>query len=698
MIKVYYKNSAGSVIDLAGKNYKMHKATDLLSYRWQWINSEYINKIESFSMEYAEKTITVSIMASNREEYIKALDTISDAFEYDVKMLSPGKLYVGDYYLSCYIISADQEQFNPHRLRTNKIYGILAESGQWMKETEYDLSVLTQMEDESDLFLKTAHITGYPVNLLVPPKYVEASGQGTTTQYVSAAPNIEKLLLYGITKKEGDNLRCMERAVMNIMETGTGKIDMSQNVICRLHGLPAEVGNCTIDGVEYLSDEYNCAGEVHRYYKEITLNGSEEWSINYVYDAENGSVSNAYFYLNLEDVLATTAMCDQYEYTSEFKASMSESFTAVTGQLRFTMDEYAGGATPPTGEKWSLDECYEQTVPLFKATLAAAPIKVVYRVEEYVEKTEAATITLPLAEAKFNVEAYDQTGILAISSFYMRYKIRAVSCATYVRNKITPEATGDIWVGTVEMEPDTAYQIVASTEGIAFKVETPEGAVEEVENLYYTATERGVYKIIASLTELQEFYVVVNTGESYEGYPPNDYKIRAAKVGKVVMEQVASDEGEMYMHGDFDTIESDYEVVYELSDYLTSSALDYPYDYTYDLVSARISKHVINHNVVAADFILIVFGPCVNPAVYINGHLYQVNVTLYTGEYLEINSKRKRIYKVKVDGERINCFYQRNRESYIFEKIRPGKQAVLKDGFGIKLTILEERSEARWWS
>lgn len=698
MVKVYYKNSAGSVIDLASKNYKMHKATDLLSYRWSWSNSEYINKIESFSMEYAEKSIMISIMAANREEYAKALDAISDAFEYDVKMLSPGKLYVGDYYLSCYIISADQSQFNPHRLRTDKTYGILAESGQWLKEAEYDLSVLTELEDEADLALKSAHIFNYPINLLQTPKYKEIIGQNAHLKYVSAAPNVKTMHVYGITKKEGATLRCMERAVVHITELETGNINDSQSLTCRLHGIPVTTdGNCFIDGVEYLSDVYFSEGEVRRYYKEVELNGSEEWAVHYDYDSENGTVNNVYFYLNIAGAQKAPALCDRYEYVIDLRDSHTESFTMAEEQLRISMDEYADGVESTNGLPWPITRMYDETVPLFRGKLATTPIKVVYRVAEYVEYAEPANIILPLTETELHVKAIDQKGAFTSCFIYMKYRIRAVENAVCIRNKITPATVGDIWVGTVDMEQGTVYQMVASMEGYVFKVERPDGIVEAVTDVYYTAGETGVHKIIVTITELQEFYVVVNTGESFAGYPPSDYKIRALKEGEVVMEQIATG-SEMYMHGDLDVIESDYNVEYELAEYQGASALDYPYDFPYDLASPRITKYVNNRNVVAADFIMLIYGPCVNPAVYINGHLYQVNVTLYTGEYLEINSKAKRIIKVKADGEEINCFYLRNKDSYIFQKIVPGQQAVVKDGFGIKLTILEERSEARWWS
>lgn len=146
MVKVYYENSAGVVIDFASAVYKMHKATDLLNYKWEYTSSEFINKIESFEMKYAEKSVTVTIKGKTREEYTNALLQIGNAFERDVKTLTPGKLHIGEYYLKCYFISAEQSQFDWHRTKCEKTYGLIAESGQWIRETEYNMSTMTTEE------------------------------------------------------------------------------------------------------------------------------------------------------------------------------------------------------------------------------------------------------------------------------------------------------------------------------------------------------------------------------------------------------------------------------------------------------------------------------------------------------------------------------------------------------------------------
>lgn len=125
--------------------------------------------------------------------------------------------------------------------------------------------------------------------------------------------------------------------------------------------------------------------------------------------------------------------------------------------------------------------------------------------------------------------------------------------------------------------------------------------------------------------------------------------------------------------------------------------LDFPHDYPYDFSNSFAAQELLNSGFVGTDFRIDIFGACVNPQITINGHVYQVLAELAAGEYLTINSARKTIVKTAQDGTQTNLFNDRNKESYIFEKIQPGVNSVTWDGsFNFSVTILEERSEPKW--
>lgn len=125
--------------------------------------------------------------------------------------------------------------------------------------------------------------------------------------------------------------------------------------------------------------------------------------------------------------------------------------------------------------------------------------------------------------------------------------------------------------------------------------------------------------------------------------------------------------------------------------------LDFSYDYPFDYASSVVADKVNNGGFVGSNFRLTIYGPCTNPAVYINSHKYQVNCDVGENEYLTIDSVTKKIYLTKNDGTIENKFGVRNKESYVFEKISAGSNAVTWEGdFGFDVTIIEERSEPKW--
>ena len=131
---------------------------------------------------------------------------------------------------------------------------------------------------------------------------------------------------------------------------------------------------------------------------------------------------------------------------------------------------------------------------------------------------------------------------------------------------------------------------------------------------------------------------------------------------------------------------------------VTDEFLFYPFGYPYRYSMPRDAGFMDNDHYAACDFRMVVYGPCENPEVRINGHLYKVTVHLAEGDYLEIDSRDNTVYQVKLDGRRINLFNQRDKESGIFEKIPTGRCSVYwaTEGFGFDLTLFQERSEPVW--
>lgn len=130
----------------------------------------------------------------------------------------------------------------------------------------------------------------------------------------------------------------------------------------------------------------------------------------------------------------------------------------------------------------------------------------------------------------------------------------------------------------------------------------------------------------------------------------------------------------------------------------TDAYLDYNYDFPYDFKNGLMGGSISNPNFVASNFIMTFYGAVSNPTVFIGGHMYSVAVTIGNGEYLTIDSVNKTIVLTKQNGEQVNCFNERNKDSYIFEKIPSGVSEVTSAHGQIQfdVALLEERSEPKW--
>lgn len=133
------------------------------------------------------------------------------------------------------------------------------------------------------------------------------------------------------------------------------------------------------------------------------------------------------------------------------------------------------------------------------------------------------------------------------------------------------------------------------------------------------------------------------------------------------------------------------------SDPSVGKNLDFAHDLPYDFYSGFNVRDLNNTGFVRTNFKIIIYGAASNPAVFIGGHEYGVNCDIGENEYLTIDSLSKQVYLTGNTGEITNKFNDRNKDSYIFEKIPPGSNPVSWTGdFGFDIILMEERSEPKW--
>ena len=131
----------------------------------------------------------------------------------------------------------------------------------------------------------------------------------------------------------------------------------------------------------------------------------------------------------------------------------------------------------------------------------------------------------------------------------------------------------------------------------------------------------------------------------------------------------------------------------------SDSFLDYEHDYNYDYTMPYGGDVIwqVDHYA-PCEYEMIIYGPCVDPRVTINGHIYQVYATLDENDYLKINSRENSVVQYLANGTQRDLYdYRVKITGSLFDPITPGNVRVVWSGeFGFDLTLFCERSEPRW--
>lgn len=126
--------------------------------------------------------------------------------------------------------------------------------------------------------------------------------------------------------------------------------------------------------------------------------------------------------------------------------------------------------------------------------------------------------------------------------------------------------------------------------------------------------------------------------------------------------------------------------------------LDYPitYNYDYSRKSAGTQNWIID-NFRDNNFEMVIYGPCADPRILINGYPYQIYETLEAGEYILITSREKTITKHLRNGTVQNIFAKRAKDKSVFALIPSGVLTLNWSGeFGFDIKVYKERSVPEW--
>lgn len=138
MMNIYYENSVGTTLDLLSPPYCLQTG-DFFDYEWSFtsVNRRNGEKINSFYKDILKKTMTLSILNFGEESYCNAINHFFDTTEYDVINKTPGKLYVGQQYVECYITASRKSEWESDSSLIDNELDIAIEYPFWISENPY---------------------------------------------------------------------------------------------------------------------------------------------------------------------------------------------------------------------------------------------------------------------------------------------------------------------------------------------------------------------------------------------------------------------------------------------------------------------------------------------------------------------------------------------------------------------------------
>lgn len=201
---IKYVNNIGQEVNLNEMPYKM-LVSDILDYEWEVLTSS--NKITGFGYKVREKKLNIDVHRSKLNGARKNMSVLTEIFEKDILADIPGKLYIDEQYMSCYIKSSDKDNWETDQIIQCE-YGIITDFPFWITETEYAF--------------KTQNITSSS-NKKYPLKYPFRYANGMDNAYV-INPNFTDsnfiLRVYGPVVNPQVNIGCHAYIVNTILEIG----------------------------------------------------------------------------------------------------------------------------------------------------------------------------------------------------------------------------------------------------------------------------------------------------------------------------------------------------------------------------------------------------------------------------------------------------------------------------------------------
>lgn len=149
MMEIYYVNSEGEKIDFLSEEYSLQTG-DLFNWSWEY-KSQNESVISGFKRMIAERKLLFSFRGKSREACYENVNRFIAVIETDILQMKPGALYVGDWYLRCYISQGEMSDWEMDYGCIDCECTLVMDKAVWIRQQNHSFYIQDDNEQGSDL-------------------------------------------------------------------------------------------------------------------------------------------------------------------------------------------------------------------------------------------------------------------------------------------------------------------------------------------------------------------------------------------------------------------------------------------------------------------------------------------------------------------------------------------------------------------
>lgn len=265
MMNIYYENSAGEKLNLLSEPYRLQTG-NLFNYAWDYEYKKYSSRVKftRFYKHISTVPLTLAITGRSEESYCSAINRFCEVTERDVINNTPGKLYVGEQYLECFLTESSKTSWESDITVLDNTVKLISPNPVWITEKNFSFQKKTAKEK---IFEHLDHPYDYPHDLLAEPYGIDRIEGGTSDSHF-------KMTIYGPAVFPEIFINGYKHRVNTVVAEGEYlTIDSREETVVR----------CMVDGTKI--NEYDNREHEHSVFKKIPAGIMEtEWNGSFGWD------------------------------------------------------------------------------------------------------------------------------------------------------------------------------------------------------------------------------------------------------------------------------------------------------------------------------------------------------------------------------------------------------------------------------